>query len=1479
MFLLVALMLILSIPAVQTKLASIVTNSVNKDFGTNLEIEKVDLSLLGSVSFKGVKIRDHHKDTLIFVKNLSTSVLNAKKIIDNEVDLGAISLSGVHFYMKTYKGEEDDNMAVFLQSFDDGTPKDSTSNPFVLKTDNIYVEDLQFRLTDENKETPLLFSATDAGGNIQDFSLIGSDVSMKVRGLYLIDNRGINIRNLTTNFVYTKQKMELLKTVLATNNASKINGDIVFNYKREDFANFTDKVKIKALFKKSAISAKDLNKFYSEIGGNDNIFFSGRINGVLNNFSAENLNMYSRKGMRFKGSMGFLNAFNSDRGFVFDADIKNITSSYEQLKSILPNVLGKTLPTKFKKLGVFSMEGQVKVTPEQMDATLAVNSEIGATISDLQITNIDDIDNAEYNGEVEFIDLDLGELTNDPILGKTSLKADVLGGGLTADNINTTLIGEISKIDFKGYTYKNLNVNGQIANRKFDGFLQAADENFKLNFKGLADFSKKTNKFDFTADIDKIDLQKTKLFTRDSIAVLKGKIKLDVSGNTLDDVVGTANFKDIVYTNQKQRYNFKEFNISSAIKDSVQTIKINSKDIVEGQLTGKFKFAELLPVTQNALWSMYTNYVPVAVTPNQFINFDFVIYNQIVDIFLPQVSVGKNTRVKGKINANDNSVKFTFSSPKIDAYKNIIDKIKLRVDNKNMLYNTHLTADKVATNYYDISKLNLINRTVNDTLFFKSTFKGGKKQTEKFNLDFFYTVNEFQKSVVGVQKSKINYKNTDWFINPKDTKENKVTFDLEANEFQISPFLVESGEQKINLKGFVKGNDKDIDANFSEVSLQSFLPDIENLKLEGLLNGSVKFFQKGKKISPLADITINDVVVNEFSQGTLKAKIKGDNSLDKYKVDVSIRDYQFDNVKIVGSLDFSKEKPTMDVLANFRDYELNGFSDFGGEVISNLRGMLSGNFTSKGELLNPDFKGSLNLKNAGLTFPYLNIDFDFIKNANIKLDGRQFKLNNIVLQDTKYDTKGYLSGSFAHKNFNQWALNLDLNTPNLLVLDTKEAEEVPYYGKGFLRGNVKIRGLTSNLIIDVNGSTQPGTIFVIPLSDVTTVSNYKLIRFKTGKKVDENYEIEKIKGLNLKINLDVTKDAVAQIVIDKASGSDLKGSGTGKLNIEIDTRGKFIMNGDLEIDNGVYNFKYGGLITKPFKVQKGGTISWSGDPASAELDLTAVYQTKANPAQLLDNINSTRKIPIDLYTKITGGLFNSKQDFDIKIPNANSTVANELSFKLNDNDVNTKMQHFVWLLATGTFYNEEALGESVNAGLTGTAADIASNLLSNMLNSKDGKIQVGVGFTQADKTSLNQVQSALDDVVDVSVTTQISDRVLFNGKVGVPVGANTQTNVVGEAKLEVLLNEKGNLRWTVFNKPNDVQYSLEEEGYTQGTGISYQVNFNNLKELGQKIGLVKKPKKVVQKNDTIVKKKRGLINFKASKKDTTNTKNEQPKNK
>ena len=54
--------------------------------------------------------------------------------------------------------------------------------------------------------------------------------------------------------------------------------------------------------------------------------------------------------------------------------------------------------------------------------------------------------------------------------------------------------------------------------------------------------------------------------------------------------------------------------------------------------------------------------------------------------------------------------------------------------------------------------------------------------------------------------------------------------------------------------------------------------------------------------------------------------------------------------------------------------------------------------------------------------------------------------------------------------------------------------------------------------------------------------------------------------------------------------------------------------------------------------------------------------------------------------------------------------------------------------------------------------------------------------------------------------------------------------------MQLLLNDPGTLSMRIFNRQNDMQQIIgDRQGYTQGVGLSYEVDFNTTGELLRKI--------------------------------------------
>ncbi|WOC51888.1 hypothetical protein BPO_1241 [Bergeyella porcorum] len=54
------------------------------------------------------------------------------------------------------------------------------------------------------------------------------------------------------------------------------------------------------------------------------------------------------------------------------------------------------------------------------------------------------------------------------------------------------------------------------------------------------------------------------------------------------------------------------------------------------------------------------------------------------------------------------------------------------------------------------------------------------------------------------------------------------------------------------------------------------------------------------------------------------------------------------------------------------------------------------------------------------------------------------------------------------------------------------------------------------------------------------------------------------------------------------------------------------------MEKGAYEMSFS-MIKRKFEVQKGSTITWTGEPMLAQLDMTAIYTTNAAPIDLLQN--------------------------------------------------------------------------------------------------------------------------------------------------------------------------------------------------------------------------------------------------------------------
>lgn len=1422
------IVIIFSIPSVQTWVAKKVTTNLNETYGTDIHIKRLGLNWKGEVDIREVYIADHHNDTLIYSKEVQTNIINFQNMVQGDLGFGDIALDEAKLYVKIYKGEESDNLSIFAKKFDTGKP---STSPFSLFGNDVQLTNSRVKIINENLENPDIFILNNVNITANNLKINGPEVQVNIENLSLVAARGFVIEDMQADFSYTETNITLKDLNLKTTESQLI-GDLDLDYSKNGMADFVNDVVITANLKDSKVATNDLNDFYNEFGPNQIIFLDAAMKGTLNDFTATDVN-FRTGDTNIKGDYAFQNILNSENGYSITATNHYIATNYYDLRRFMPRVLGNVVPAELKELKNFYLSGNTSIVGDELNTKSNLQSGIGQAKLDLKIGNITNIDYAYYKGNVVLRNFDLGKIAKTTSLGKMTANLDFDGRGFDKNTVNTEVSGTVSSFNFEGYNYQNIAVSGNLKNPLFNGELSIDDPNLKLDFKGLIDASAETNHLDFEADVEYSDLNKLNLITRDSIAVFTGKVVVDMDGSTIDDVVGTINFSQTFYQNEREYYYFDDFTVTSSFDGPVRTIEINSPDIMNGKISGEFLIEDIPNLFQNGIASIYANYIPQEVTTNQYIEYEFVVYNKIVDVFVPQLKLGDNTRVKGSVSSDQSKFELDFRSPEILLFDNYIGELNIQIDNDNPLYNTYISADSVYTGFYNIRDLNVINKTLNDTMYVRSEFAGGPKKEDLFNLSLYHTINPAGKSVIGVKKSDITYKGNVWYLNENNNRLNKVVFDDNFREVRIDSLVLSHNDELIQMAGVLRDSTyKDLKVRFKDVNIGNITPEIDSLRLKGNMNGKFDFLQKNGAYYPNSAVTIDDVEINEIPFGDLNLKIDGNEDLTKYRINTSLINNNVKSINAVGEIDVSPRNPQIQLNIDLNQFNMQAFSPFGADVITDIRGLITGNARVSGNYKSPDILGRFTLENSGLKIPYLNTDFNIENGAQIIVTKNKFEIDGTQITDTKYETVGVLYGNATHTNFSDWELDLHIEAPErLVVLDTPPEEDALYYGTAFISGRADITGPIDELVIDVDATTQRGTTFKIPISDTESIGDDSFVHFLSPKEKEarNNGEVlftEEVKGLSLNFELDINKNAEVEVVVDQENNSTLKGRGAGILLIEINTNGKFQMYGDFQVYEGEFDFRYGGIIQRNIGVVPGGNITWDGAPERANLNLSAVYKTQANPSVLLDNPSINTKIPVEVYVDLDGELAQPELSFDIDFPRVSSTLKSELQYKLQNQE---QMQNqALFLLASNSFVSDNYAGSNAFAG---TVADRVSGLVNNLFADQDGKFRVGLDYSVGNRTP-NQETS---DRFGITLSTQINERILINGKVGVPVGGANETSVAGDIEVQWLINEDGSLRMKFFNRQADLQFIGEDQIFEQGTGISYSVDFNTFQELYRKL--------------------------------------------
>ena len=1035
-----------------------------------------------------------------------------------------------------------------------------------------------------------------------------------------------------------------------------------------------------------------------------------------------------------------------------------------------------------------------------------------------------------------------------------SMGANVQLSGDLANKENKNFSCEVQDLNFSApkLSLDKINFEGNYKDKQLLNTLSVSNKLVKLKSDLRFDFSDSIPQYISATNISKWDINRLGLQLGAGKREFKGVILGGFKGNKLDNIEGEFKISAAQIINDKGVVSLNPITVAQQFDQGETKLSVLNTDCISGVANGAFKTSQLVNLFQQTLHQAYPFLPQKRPEKGQELSFKLKIYKKLLDALYPEFSISENISLKGNISSDFKGSNLTLDAPLLKWNSLQFEQLHFQIDTKNPIYNTFLSVDRITQEYIKGRAFNMISTKLKDTLFFRSEFTNEAKEQNPFELNFYHTMGQDGTSYFGFKKSKFPLGKEIWVLNPDDTPNQKVSFNSNTKETVLTDLLAVTENQLIEVSGAYL-NKKQFNINL----------DVDNVALENLLPNSTVFRQSGNADLNIAIIksqsenmlnvsaAIADWNINGQQLGQFELNSNGNTQLNTYVLDFNLKK-EFDSLMSGKGVWQGLDNPSLNLDLDFNNLNLDFLSPLGRDAVQNIKGAITGKVNLWGPLNQLRHNGVLGLKDAQIGIPYLNLLYQ-ADDTKVDLINQDFIFRAVNLSEQAEGTSASMGGTFSHINFRDWSLDLQIESDRMLLLNTIQKPESLFFGQGFLNGNLSLTGPTRNLSISMQGTSEKGTSIKIPWAESYGLSDNSFVSFidKNVKRVEdidiEAKELKEIRGVEMDFELDVTNDASIEIVIDQETGSYLSGRGAGNLFMEINTNGKFNIWGDFITYDGIYNFKNLGVIDKKFNVKQGGTIVWEGNPLEAQMDLEAVYNVPggANPALLLDNPNFNKSIPTEVLIRLQGNLLKPNDPvFEIDFPNTSGTVASEINYRLADPQ-RSQLQA-ISLLSQGIFINEVSVSMQ---GITNNLYQKASDIVSNLIGEENDKLKVGIDYLQGDKSALLDI--ATEDRLGFTLSTQISDRILLNGKIGVPVGGVEQTLIVGNVQIDFILNDEGSLRAKVFNKENEFRYIGDELGYTQGVGLSYDVDFNTFKELIQKVVANQSTRKTVEQSNSI----------------------------
>lgn len=1412
--------------AVQSYVGALAGNYFSKEWGGKVRIGSLHAMPFDHLIVDDIVWISPTNDTIC--KGESIRVTFDKFPFDGRgLDLKKVHLKKVYYHLAI--NEEGINLKFLIDYFKRGkTKKRKHHEPFYVKAKTLILEDVHYRMDLKDHRQTIYPHGVQIphmeffhiNAKMKDIKVVEDDVSCRIVRLATEERSGFVLKDMAAERIHVNRYEIVAKNMHIATGASNIEIDAELRYNTwKGIAGYVSTVQQKAILKGGTrVSMSDVAYWAPALWGIDAVVEAeGTATGTVDSITTDMMFRWGDNStMIVAGTVVGLPQVDTT---YFDVNLEHLSTNTRDLAPLLRAIDPKKKERRLvEEIDFVNLSATLKGgMKDDVTAHLLADCKMGQIRADISLHKAPRGHLFKIDAESEGINL---SLLNSNWITRSgfSLSARGLWDGKREDlsqwnrHLEMAFDGQLTNSVVRGERLSAATVRGELDHGLLRAELESTDSLADLTLEVTANMTDEINNYKAHIDIENLDLG---ILPRP----LATTVDVDLRGNNIEELTGSIEARNTHYGDLMMR----EVNVSVESDPYGKDIEIKS-DMADADVRGMFFYTDLPLMIryfgQKYVPEMFYNREPLDSVEIASLEDKTLAYSldwkddgRLLHTIAKDLTIAQGTRIDGSYNFGEqmkvvmrsDSVRFGsmlmenvgfVGRPVGDKYLIQTESQNLRIGRIEFLDHPQLTLGGTPSlGTIELSWGDNEAPSHGDVML---SLEGNKLRVTK---PWFY---------VG---------DTPWKLDAKDLtlaydKRLKITGDT---------IKIESQQQKIDARLSLRGEDDD----YLEMFFQRFSIDLLSdlvlqetpLDAKGEINGRFSLMGINKTLHFNADLTVDSCILNDQTLGAISLN-------SNWNAVLNMLDIQMlsDRLDATGWIELGKKDPGITFKVDFHDFELATVEPMLSSFSSHFGGRLNGIFSISGTTSHPMIIGDAVVKEGELKIDFTNVTYRF--SDSLMFIDNTVRLKDFDIHDPQ-DNVALANGEIRLTPDRDVQLDINVKTDNLILLDQKSGEQ--FYGRILAAADAQVSGPIDSLDIAVRAKTNHGCELTVPISYQQRIKSQNYITFVGDENPDEiKKETQKRKtDFNLTLDLSINDSLKLNLPMDfKELGANVTASGAGDLHIALKGNKPPQVDGVYSISSGLVRLGLFSVYEKRFTIENGSTLNFQGNVPDARFDMKAVYSQRVNLSTLtgtLSSVDNTQKyIQVENVIAIEGNLRDPSINFDIRLPNADPSVEEEVFAYIDRNSERDMMNQTFSLLIRGSFDNVNTNSQtSGGADALGVVSSFVGNTLTDMVQFVDVNIDY--------KSGNEYTNQQLDVNISKDWGRWYLESTLGYGGESRELESNNVNGAVIDALIGYRLSSVVHLY--AYNRTNTNDYTRIDLPYKQGAGLKLTKDFDRWTDL------------------------------------------------